>query len=89
MAEDSSGEILTALTSRSTLIPAGWFSSRMSPTTLMLALLAIAVVVVPASAPEASAHPVCVGDTCNCPPENSGTHIHVNTYEPNVCFQLQ
>lgn len=49
---------------------------------LAVALLAAATVLVP----EASAHYVCVGPTCACPPNNDGLHFHVNTHTGEVCF---
>lgn len=59
-------------------------TARMKATVL---LLAMSVALVPAAlAPAASAHYVCAGSECACPPNNDGLHLHVNTHTGEVCF---
>ena len=53
--------------------------------TLMLVALALVLAPVTAVLPEASAHYVCAGPRCDCPPDHEGTHVHVDTNPIDAC----
>lgn len=63
-------------------------SSARMRATLLLVAMALVLAPVTVMAPEASAHPVCVGDSCACPPNNEGTHVHVNPADRDACADL-
>lgn len=54
-----------------------------------LLLVALALVMAPvALMPQATAHPICVAPGCECPPNNDGIHVHVDTNPLEPCVHV-